>query len=184
MGVTSPGVMAEEEFDGMFMQVAQRRQGIEPLFDTFFGFLRRRTDFFTAAEPGKAENTVTTAFRKHVSLAEQEAAVKEKEAKEKKKKADQRAAEKAATEAAQKAAVVEQQKQVDDEIEEIVTEGAKQQIEEEKNEEPIAAGEAADDGNESDDDPTKLKPNQGNGADMDNYRWVQTLEEVAATASV
>ena len=30
----------EERFDGMFMTVAQQAQGIEPLLDHLFGFLR------------------------------------------------------------------------------------------------------------------------------------------------
>ena len=36
----------ESEFDGLLMNVAERRRGIEPMLDTVFGFLRRRTDFF------------------------------------------------------------------------------------------------------------------------------------------
>ena len=62
----------------MLMQMAERRHGIEPMFDTFFGFLRRRTDYFTAND--KAESTMMHAFNKHKALAEQEAAIKNKEA--------------------------------------------------------------------------------------------------------
>jgi hypothetical protein len=38
--------MADEKFDGMFLAMAQQCQGIEPLLDQMFSFLRRRTDFF------------------------------------------------------------------------------------------------------------------------------------------
>merc|ERR1711865_1166541 len=143
--------MGDADFDGMFMQCAERRRGIEPLFDSFFGFLRRKTDFFGAGSD-KAEGTVLQAFKKHLALAEQESAVKAKEAEEKKKKTEKLAAKKAEEAAAKKA------------------------------EENAAAGidgeDGNEDGNESDDDPNKLKPNQGNGADMEKYKWVQTLEEV------
>jgi N-terminal conserved domain of Nudc. len=41
----------DERFDGLYMTVAQTAQGIDPLLDTVFGFLRRKTDFF-AGPPG------------------------------------------------------------------------------------------------------------------------------------
>jgi len=177
---TNAITMGDADFDGMFMQVAERRRGIEPLFDSFFGFLRRRTDFFGAGSD-KAEATVMQAFKKHLALGEQENAVKEKEAEDKKKKTAKLAAKKE-KEAAAKKAVEAAAAGVDDDVEEIVTEGAKQAMEEEAantTEEAAAPAEGEDgDGNESDDDPNKLKPNQGNGADMEKYKWVQTLEEV------
>jgi len=173
--------MGDADFDGMFMQCAERRRGIEPLFDSFFGFLRRKTDFFGAGSD-KAEGTVLQAFKKHLALAEQESAVKAKEAEEKKKKTEKLAAKKA-EEAAAKKAEENAAAGIDDDVEEIVTEGAKQAMEEEacNTTSPAAGADGEDgneDGNESDDDPNKLKPNQGNGADMEKYKWVQTLEEV------
>eukprot|EP00934_Nitzschia_sp_Nitz4_P008038 Nitzschia sp. Nitz4//scaffold2_size372955//314903//315904//NITZ4_000462-RA/size372955-processed-gene-0.537-mRNA-1//-1//CDS//3329546895//8028//frame0 len=44
----------DERFDGLYLNVAQTARGIEPLLDTVFGFLRRKTDFFSG--PPGAEN--------------------------------------------------------------------------------------------------------------------------------
>eukprot|EP00606_Chrysophyceae_sp_TOSAG23-5_P001201 GSChrysophyteH2.ASY1.ANO1.397.1 assembled CDS len=39
----------DERFDSLFMTVAQQANGIEPLLDQLFGFLRRKTDFYTVS---------------------------------------------------------------------------------------------------------------------------------------
>lgn len=72
----------------MFLQLAQQLGGIDPLLDSFFGFMRRKTDFFTGAvSEGAAEETVVKAFRKNKARADEEK--REKEAKEKKRKAEE-----------------------------------------------------------------------------------------------
>jgi hypothetical protein len=44
---------AEESiYDDFFLQIAGRAGGISPLLNAFFGFLHRKTDFYTQYEPG------------------------------------------------------------------------------------------------------------------------------------
>ncbi|CEG48892.1 Nuclear distribution protein NUDC [Plasmopara halstedii] len=44
-----------DRFDSMLLTIAQSQRGIEPLLDTVFSFLRRKTDFFSGAEPQKQQ---------------------------------------------------------------------------------------------------------------------------------
>jgi hypothetical protein len=46
----------DDRFDGLFLQIAQQTQGIEPLLDTLFSFLRRKSDFFSGPSPGGTNN--------------------------------------------------------------------------------------------------------------------------------
>ena len=68
--------------------MAQQMGGIEPLLDSFFGFMRRKTDFFVGAMSGEAaEETVLKAFSKNKARSDED--VKERAAKEKKRKAEE-----------------------------------------------------------------------------------------------
>ena len=70
------------------MNMAQQMGGIDPLLDSFFGFMRRKTDFFVGAASGTAaQETVLKAFEKNRARADEE--TKEKAAKEKKRKAEE-----------------------------------------------------------------------------------------------
>jgi hypothetical protein len=55
-------------------------QGIEPLLDNLFSFLRRKTDFFVGATPDVIEETVMAVIKKHAALAAKDKAEKEKKA--------------------------------------------------------------------------------------------------------
>jgi len=186
----------ETEFDGLMMNMAERRRGIEPMLDVVFGFLRRRTDFFKGAAMDTAEKTVMDAFRKHASIAERDLAKEKKEAEKKKKKADKKKAEKEAKEAEEKAAVIEDpnndgmviEEVVEDEDVEVVdvsTPAANATVPAGGKEVPVTElAEKKEGDDEEEDDPNKIKPNGGNGGDMENYSWVQTLEELTITVPV
>lgn len=72
--------MEDTRFDGLYMTVAQQQgqQGIEGLLDTFFGFLRRRTDFFTGGGKGleHVKDTVFNSLLKQAAIVEREEAKK------------------------------------------------------------------------------------------------------------
>ena len=46
----------DDRFDGLYMNVANQAHGIEPLLDSVFSFLRRRSDFF-AGPPGLSSSS-------------------------------------------------------------------------------------------------------------------------------
>ncbi|CAN0043351.1 unnamed protein product [Phaeothamnion confervicola] len=64
----------DDRFDGMYMNVAQQIRGVEPLLESVFSFLRRKTDFFTGAAPDKIEETVLKVIRREMAAAEREEA--------------------------------------------------------------------------------------------------------------
>lgn len=51
----------DDRFDGLYLTVAQQAQGIEPLLDTVFSFLRRKTDFFNGPPSVGGSNSNNTA---------------------------------------------------------------------------------------------------------------------------
>ncbi|GAX22070.1 hypothetical protein FisN_6Hh317 [Fistulifera solaris] len=64
-----PDFTTDERFDGLYLNVAQTAQGIEPLLDTVFSFLRRKTDFFSGGGgPDAAINKVNEVLQKHVDI--------------------------------------------------------------------------------------------------------------------
>jgi len=58
--------MAEERLDGLFMNAVQQSQGIENFFENIFGFMRRKTDFFTMKD--QANVIVNKALEKHAKI--------------------------------------------------------------------------------------------------------------------
>merc|ERR1712211_212826 len=78
--ISKPFIMSEREerFDGILLSFAQQcERGVPELMDIMFGFLNRKTDFYSGGlEGGKAEKMVMDAFKKHAKSAEVELAKK------------------------------------------------------------------------------------------------------------
>jgi len=180
--------MSEERFDGMLLAMAQQHQGgVKELLGTFFGFLDRKTDFFHGAAAGVPRQTVLDAMKQFEDKADQKRkeVLKEKEENEKKLRESR---EKQKKKEQEEFAKVNASK-VDDsgKIEEVTEEEANRIIAENKSKnddtsETIKPKETKDSKDDSDDDDEdskgKVKPNVGNGADLEKYRWVQTLGEL------
>ncbi|XP_071818931.1 nuclear migration protein nudC-like [Apostichopus japonicus] len=176
----------EEKYDGVLLAMAQQHEGgVQQLIDTFFSFLRRKTDFYQGALKGQAEQLVMDSFRKHQKEALVERNKKEAEAAAAKKAKE----EKKAKEAAKKAAEEDEPKikeLTDDEAERLQNEI--DQKKDDKTEGTAAAPAAAtpetkkpkESGSDSEDEDEKgkMKPNTGNGGDLPNYRWTQTLSDL------
>lgn len=48
----------DARFDSLYLNLAQQNQGIDNLLDSFFGFLRRKTDFYTGASEAQLEESL------------------------------------------------------------------------------------------------------------------------------
>ncbi|XP_028820343.1 nuclear migration protein nudC isoform X2 [Denticeps clupeoides] len=187
-----------EKFDGMLLAMAQQHEGgVQQLVDTFFSFMRRKTDFFTGGDPDAAEKLVKEVFSSHRQRAlEAQRDVRSRQEKEKKDKAE-RAAKLAEEEDArkQKEAAEEPriceltdeeadrlQLQLDQKQSELGTPEDAQMVPTDKGDKgnscDLSPHQAESEGEEDEKDKGKLKPNAGNGADLPSYRWTQTLSEL------
>lgn len=175
-----------EKFDGMLLAMAQQHQGgIKEVLRTFFGFLHRKTDFFHGAPAGVPRETILGVLkefedqaeekRKEVLKDKEKKEQKLKEQREKQKKKEQEEFDKAGSSSAKIEEVT------DEEAAKINVENQKRESETKESEtkEPETGDKKKDgDDDEDEDSKGKMKPNTGNGADLEKYRWVQTLGDV------
>ncbi|KAK6620531.1 hypothetical protein RUM43_010823 [Polyplax serrata] len=186
-----------EKFDGMLLAMAQQHEGgIQELMDTIFSFLARQTDFYINGKEGCAEQVVMTSFKKYEKIAMEEKLKKQKERERQEKKREEKQ---------QKIAMQNGNNRIteltDEEAEKLAKEIEMKKVQDNEESKVDSTGDAKDDEEVVEeliwlayiilslyvcyfnfqDDPKekgKIPPNSGNGCDLENYRWIQTLQEV------
>jgi len=170
-----------EKFDGVLLSVAQQVGSIDGILDCFFGFLQRKTDFFTGAQDEQAaEQMVLKYYKKHWKAGQKKrqeiqeknriADEERKQRAEERRKKDEEEYERKKQELAERPKVEEV---TEDEAAAIqaAKKGKKEGEEEVKKED--GAAEAKEEKEEDED--SKEPPPLGNGGKTDKYSWTQTL---------
>uniref|UniRef100_A0A182PDU3 Nuclear migration protein nudC n=1 Tax=Anopheles epiroticus TaxID=199890 RepID=A0A182PDU3_9DIPT len=173
---------SDGKFDSvLFAMAEQHTGGVPEMLATFAGFLNRKTDFFVGGDEGEWEKLVLKIFRQEAAKA-QEVARKKREEREAEERRRQEALRKKREEEEQsKSATITEL--TDEEAEQLQKElDAKKQKESESPAEKPTVVEDSKAGSDTEDiepgDEGKLKPNRGNGCDLDKYNWTQTLQEI------
>lgn len=189
----------QEKFDGVLFSLASEHPGgALDLLDTVFSFLARKTDFFVGAGEDHARKILLEKF----NLWSGEAFKIKEEENKKKADAERKRQERIALKKRQEEEMIRKMKD-EPAICEITDEEAAK-FEEEKLKKKEMDGlrfkfgklkflfinsffsvdngdvKLVDDKGDTDDDKksNKIKPNSGNGCDLPNYSWTQTLEEI------
>ncbi|XP_042870189.1 nuclear migration protein nudC-like [Penaeus japonicus] len=172
---------SEEKFDGILLALAQQHpDGIIELLDTFFSFLARKTDFYTGAPEEVGEKMVLEKFKKYqkVAHAENEKKKTEREEQERRKEERRKKKEKEEREAANQPKIKELTEEEAEALEKKLAEKSEKSPVQSPKEEKAQEKKEKDEEEEGEDNKGKIKPNAGNGCDLENYRWTQTLQEV------
>ncbi len=174
---------SSEEFDGLLMTVIQKARGIDNYFDAVFGFLFRKTDFFTNA--AKSREIIEVQFKKYLTKYEDKI---EREKKIKERKEKEEAALKKPTEASSATVkeltpeeYLKKKKEEDERRLEQEKEMDKQRKEDRKREEDEkrkAEGKPPREDKKEDEDEDKVKeghvlPNKEKGQTLEKYSWGQ-----------
>ncbi|OEH78275.1 nuclear movement domain-containing protein [Cyclospora cayetanensis] len=165
---------ADCRFDGLFATVAEQAGGIEPLFDFFFGFLCRKTDFFTVGRVACKE-MLDKSFQNWTIKATEKA---ERERLHREKQQRQQAQQKQPPKDLDSRPKVEE---LTAEEEALFTHSSNEnpnitsKHQDSKSESPHSTSHDA--AETSDDEASSSRP-EGNGGSTEKYRWTQTLEAV------
>ncbi|TDH66552.1 uncharacterized protein CCR75_006081 [Bremia lactucae] len=165
-----------DRFDSMLLTIAQSQRGIEPLLDTVFSFLRRKTDFFSGAEAQVIENTILKCVRKQAALAEKDEFTKKQKEAEKRRK--------------EELADLKKRQKKHDKVKEDknpprfeeISDSDEMQISTLEQTMPIKASTSKDVDEEGDEEsgPSLV----GNGGRTEKYVWTQTLQEAQVNFAV
>lgn len=195
----------------MLLHIAQQHDGIEPFLETFFGFLRRKTDFFSSASKDQVKKVLMSAVDKQYALVErtetEKALAREAEEKkrieriEKQKKEESEARNKKKKEQAQVKKVEPPQEEED--VIELGSDGTfdltankpqpkTTETESKEEEKPVpkqdkkeeSNDESEDKEDDSEKDDGKIPVNDALGGDLENYNWGQTLNEITMNVPV
>ncbi|OII75001.1 uncharacterized protein cubi_03111 [Cryptosporidium ubiquitum] len=155
----------DERFDSLLINLAQSANGIENFLDIVFGFLLRKTDFFTAMSQGEEEKILMKYFRKYQALS-----------------ADKRREEKRIMmerEEERKRKIQEQKKKEEEELRNKLTKGVAK-VEEifPDDEKGLSATKVDEKTNNENDSDSETPPPPGNGGSTEKYTWTQTLGTV------
>ena len=168
----------DDRFDGLLLNIAQQTQGIEPLLDVVFGFLRRKTDFY--ARPDDCQSMAASVVQKHLELYQNEKGKQKKPEKKKPHSKKKPAPKKEPPAAPADDGVVEMNADGDFDVS---SEDSKKDIAGKESSSSLKQVDSIpmDHNDNSNDEAPKDPPPVGNGGNTDDYVWTQTLQEVQVT---
>lgn len=171
----------QERFDPMLLGLAEQHPGgVLDLLSTIAGFLARKTDFFVGGGEGDWQRILVGKFEEHAKTARE---LHNKEKAEREAEVKRRAEAKLKKEMEAKQASEQAKKNESASITEVTDEEA-DKIQEEIKREKAQPGELClplGDASDNPQDPKekdRLWPNTGNGCNLENYRWIQTLDDL------
>ncbi|XP_029657438.1 nuclear migration protein nudC-like [Octopus sinensis] len=153
-----------ENYDKIFLSMAQNMEGgIEKFLDVLFSFLRRKTDFFTPEAKDKAYSLVKSRMDYQFSLVKEQPKKPEKP---------------------QPRKVVNEPPPEEEKVTELTDQEFERLQQQNMEDSTPANGNNSDklteipDEEDAEEDRGKLAPNSGNGANLENYSWTQTLQDI------